>query len=1101
MKRYFSFLILLGFLVLPLTSVAHVATVSTVQRTVIPAPVVKNYQPEKASLKLTVLKLGVKDPAVALLQGFLLNRGYNPGAIDGSFGKATENALKSFQRDSSGELGVDGVAGPQTLKYIESLPLVTNSQLVAGNTNANTNVSSTNTQPIKVTIPSLPNKVLSRALTAPSLIPISETNAVSTANKITAKPKLATRSGFNNAGIFVSASNNLNISGPGQANLNTNFSSGTSTANAKYVCGTKDGVQSCFVVTLEEAAQIEAGTLDVDQVLLAKTGGSQSGNCPSFYVNEQGNPGVTDQSWWNAEGCEESNINLALSGENVCLDGILFNQKTGRATGATCNDGLVSKTKTNLDRGAETCLTGTTYNPLTGGLCGNTLNTSVYVEQPPLICATGAKFNPFTGVACKPGSEIKPDSFANTLAGYAIRNLGSVTKGQEGGDVNIVQRVLANYGFLEPKYQTGFSGDITQAAVLNFQKSLGLQETGKVEGETLSYMKAAIVADPNLKNLTKVEQNVSKAQAAEKISTLLAKYPGGADISTQTVDTSVSSSSPSITPTSFALLNPTTGTDGPDTVGEVSCRRITSTQWAPGNYFHVRGYIGTNKLFYIPSNTTAVNMPKLKYTIPGETGPYPEMKVLAGSGLSGLYFSYVTKTGDGIPAGAYPSLFHQENKDIVFEVTGTDKIFTLSEDGKTRFSFDWTKLNDPNLPTCVMPSGGNGFRGIIRPDGTVGGVTGGTTGGGTPPPVPQCMDGIDNDNDGKIDFPTDPGCTSAGDSTENTDGGGGGGTALCADGIDNDGDTKIDFPADTGCTSATDTSESSEGGGTGGTIQDGSTSTFDEAGAPCPTSAPCHFWHCPSDPNTGQILQCNNWTPLRWAGSVPINFVIENNFTSPIFIEALDRVISDLNLLPNLHFTIQPGNGNCNGYMDQKRIPVCQGNYGQVGWSGVASMLPDFNNRLIRTGSVELNTTYLSTDINSDHAKATANLVICQEILHVTGVLHNDTPFSVEKKTCMDYYTAPWNNQHPNGFDAELLEIIYGTTSGGNGQKPSPTPSANLSNKFNQVMSTINTKDLTTWGVPTESTDGKIITHYEKPFVVDGKTYSISRHLYPIPPQ
>jgi len=1102
MKRYLSLLVMLGFMFVPFIPSAHADTsvTSTVQRTIVPAQVIKNYQPEKASSTLTVLKFGVQDPTVLLLQGVLWNRGYNPGAIDGSYGRMTEKAVKALQRDSAGELAVDGVAGPQTLKYIESLPLVTNSELAIFNTNTNTNVSSTNAQPTKVKIPSLPNKVLARALTAPSLVPIEQTIAGKT---VTSKPKL-TKSGFSNAGIFVMASNNLNVSTGTQSNLNTNFSSGTGTANSKYVCGTKNGVQNCFVVTLEEAAQIEAGTLDLDQVLASKSGGNgQSGDCPSFYVDQEGNPGITDESWWGAEGCEESNINLALSGENVCLDGLLFNQKTGRATGGTCTDGLVSKTKTNLDRGAETCLVGTKYNPITGALCGNTLNTPMYVEQPPLICATGAKYNPFTGVACKPGSEIKPDSFANTLAGYAIRNLGSVVKGDKGGDANIVQRVLANYGFLEPKYQTGFSGDITQAAVLNFQKSLGLKETGQVTGETLSYMKAAIVADPNLKNLTKVEQNVTKAQSAEKITNLLTKYPGGADVSTQTVDTSVSSATPpSITPTSFALLNPTTGTDGPDTVGEVSCRRITSTQWAPGNYFHVRGYIGTNKLFYIPSNTTAVNMPKLKYTIPSETGPYPEMKLLAGSGLSGLYFSYVTKTGDGIPAGAYPSLYHQENKDIVFEVTGTDKIFTLSEDGKTRFSFDWTKLNDPDLPTCAMPQYGNGFIGIIRPDGTVGGITGGNTGGGTPPPVPQCMDGIDNDGDGKIDFPADPGCTSPGDNTENTDGGGGGGTALCADGIDNDGDGKIDFPADPGCTSLTDNSESSDGGGSGGgVIQDGSTSTFDEAGAPCPTSAPCHFWHCPSD-NTGQITQCNNWTPLRWGGSLPIEFVVENNFTSPIFLNALDKVIDDLNLLPNIHFTVVPGNGNCEGvYAPYKHIPVCEAFVGQVGWSGVASMVPDFNNRRILTGDVMLNKTYLSTDNSSDHAKATANLVICQEILHVTGILHNDTPFSVLKKTCMDYYTAPWENQHPNGFDAELLEIIYGSTSGGNGQKPEPVMSANFTNKLKQVVDSIKVKDLTTWGVPTESTDGKIITHYEKSFVVDGKTYSVSKHLYPIPPQ
>ncbi len=1100
MKRYLSLFCLLFVLIAPLVSFGHsgAPVTSTVTRTVVPS-VVKNYQPEKSSPDLTVLKLGVKDGAVALLQGFLLNRGYNPGSIDGSFGKATENALKSFQRDTFGELAVDGVAGPKTLKYIESLASTVNKQ-VATNTNSNTNTSSSNTESIKVKIPSLPNKVLAKALVAPSLVPVEQTGS---STKYTLKPKL-TKSGFSNAGVFVMPSNNLNVSNTEEANLNTNFSSGTGTSNSKYVCGTKDGVESCFVVTLAEAAQIEAGTLDIDQVLASKSGGSgQTGACPSFYVDEEGNPGVTDQSWWNTEGCEDSNVNLALSGSTVCLDGVVYNQKTGVATGATCSSGLVSKSKTNLDRGAETCLTGTKYNPLTGSLCNSVANNNVYIEQPPLICATGAKYNPYTGVACKPGSEIKTDSFANTLAGYAIRNLGSVTKGQQGNDVNIVQRVLANYGFLDSKYQTGYSGDITQAAVTNFQKSLGLKETGQVSGETLSYIKAAIVADPNLQNLPKVNKNITKTESAEKVSTLLAKYPGGAGVSTQNVDTSSGTVSLNIAPTSFAL-NPTVGTDSADNVGQVSCRRITSSQWAPGGYYSVRGYIGTNKLFWIKSGTP---QPTMKYTIPGQTGPYPQMKIVAGSGLSGLYFSYITKTGDGIPLSAYPSVHHQENKDIVFEVSGTDKIFSLSEDGKKYFSFDWTKLNDPDLPTCTMPPYGNGFIGIIRPDGTVGGVTGGNTGGGgTPPPVPQCMDGVDNDNDGKTDFPTDTGCSSATDTSENSDssggGGGGGGPALCADGIDNDGDGKTDFPTDTGCSSATDTSESSEGGGSGGTIQDGLSSTFDEAGAPCPTSAPCHFWHCPPD-QYGHITQCNNWTPLRWAGPLPVEFTIENNFTSPLFLEALDRVIDDLNLLPNIHFTVVPGNGNCDGiYAPYKHIPVCEAFVGQVGWSGVASMKPDYTNRRILTGDVMLNKTYLSTNTSSDYAKAEANLVICQEILHVTGILHNDTPFSSLKKTCMDYYDTPWQNQHPNGFDAELLEIIYGTTSGSNlqTQNLNPVMSTNLINKFKQVADSIDIKDRTTWGVPTESTDG-VITHYEKSFVLDGKTYSISRHLYPVLPK
>ncbi len=109
----------------------------------------------------------------------------------------------------------------------------------------------------------------------------------------------------------------------------------------------------------------------------------------------------------------------------------------------------------------------------------------------------------------------------------------------------------------------------------------------------------------------------------------------------------------------------------------------------------------------------------------------------------------------------------------------------------------------------------------------------------TAPPA-ACADGLDNDGDGKIDYPTDPGCSSAmdideydviidpvyacSDSLDNdSDGkidladlGCSSSTdndeynaplVACADGLDNDSDGKIDYPADFGCTSATDTSE------------------------------------------------------------------------------------------------------------------------------------------------------------------------------------------------------------------------------------------------------------------------------------------------------
>ena len=74
----------------------------------------------------------------------------------------------------------------------------------------------------------------------------------------------------------------------------------------------------------------------------------------------------------------------------------------------------------------------------------------------------------------------------------------------------------------------------------------------------------------------------------------------------------------------------------------------------------------------------------------------------------------------------------------------------------------------------------------------------------------ECLDGADNDRDGKYDF-SDPGCSFPGDRDEHS-------TIACDDGIDNDGDALIDYSPyapqsanaegrDPGCTSPFDSSE------------------------------------------------------------------------------------------------------------------------------------------------------------------------------------------------------------------------------------------------------------------------------------------------------
>ncbi|MBV8763221.1 MAG: hypothetical protein JO257_38410 [Deltaproteobacteria bacterium] len=70
-----------------------------------------------------------------------------------------------------------------------------------------------------------------------------------------------------------------------------------------------------------------------------------------------------------------------------------------------------------------------------------------------------------------------------------------------------------------------------------------------------------------------------------------------------------------------------------------------------------------------------------------------------------------------------------------------------------------------------------------------------------------CQDGVDDDGDGKPDYPTDPGCASPTDDDETDDCPSGPNCPECGDGRDNDGDGHIDYPADTQCQAASSTSE------------------------------------------------------------------------------------------------------------------------------------------------------------------------------------------------------------------------------------------------------------------------------------------------------
>ena len=77
---------------------------------------VEKKKQEGFTMEMRYLSNGCKGEDVKALQILLNGRGYNCGTVDGYFGSKTEKALRRCQ--TAEKLGVDGVAGPQTMGHL-----------------------------------------------------------------------------------------------------------------------------------------------------------------------------------------------------------------------------------------------------------------------------------------------------------------------------------------------------------------------------------------------------------------------------------------------------------------------------------------------------------------------------------------------------------------------------------------------------------------------------------------------------------------------------------------------------------------------------------------------------------------------------------------------------------------------------------------------------------------------------------------------------------------------------------------------------------------------------------------------------------------------
>lgn len=146
---------------------------------------------------------------------------------------------------------------------------------------------------------------------------------------------------------------------------------------------------------------------------------------------------------------------------------------------------------------------------------------------------------------------------------------------------------------------------------------------------------------------------------------------------------------------------------------------------------------------------------------------------------------------------------------------------------------------------------------------------------------------------------------------------------------------------------------------------------------------------------------------------------------------SLVRASSDWNLSV-LKNQVVAGGSNANCDPTSGKVEICNSEYGNNGWLGIASIWATRgkSNHIVQ-GVVKVNDTYFNTA--SYNTSAWRNLVMCQEVGHTFGLGHQDEDFgNINLGTCMDYTNDPdgtifgqLDNQHPNLHDYEMMTEMY----------------------------------------------------------------------------
>lgn len=164
-------------------------------------------------------------------------------------------------------------------------------------------------------------------------------------------------------------------------------------------------------------------------------------------------------------------------------------------------------------------------------------------------------------------------------------------------------------------------------------------------------------------------------------------------------------------------------------------------------------------------------------------------------------------------------------------------------------------------------------------------------------------------------------------------------------------------------------------------------------------------------------LKLGNNTSGTWTGLLGTASTDWNTPIDPNTPDVLDTTIVKGRTTPK---TCRPTRG---------RDEICNANYGNTGWLGVAQIW--LSSGHIAQGTVKNNDYYFNSSSYQYNNEAEKRHVMCQEVGHTFGLDHQSTDGN-SLNTCMDYYKNTSNSDTvsttPNQHDYDELATIYAHT-------------------------------------------------------------------------